>query len=126
MVELPQQQPLLRSRPLNLRKVMATEPRVAWVRHVADVDSLTHQENAQYGVSIVTNVDIKITSVHIVGPGTEEIPKTETNMDQTVGAVKAPESHGAREEAGAGIGDMHQMTQRIDQEVDPPPEVPTA
>ena len=39
---------------------MATEPRVAQVRHAADADSLTCQENAQHGASIVTSVEIKI------------------------------------------------------------------
>ena len=81
MVELPQQQPLMRSQPSNLRKVMATEPGVAQVRHVADVDSLTHLENTQHGASIVTGVEIKIISVHIVGLGTEKIHKTEINTD---------------------------------------------
>ena len=75
------QQPLMKSKPSNSRKVMATEPRVAQVRHVADADSLTCQENAQHGASIVTGVEIKIILVCIVGPGTEKIPKTETNMD---------------------------------------------
>ena len=97
---------------------MAIEPRVAQVRHVADVDSLTCQENAQHGANIVTGVEIKIISVCIVGLGTEKIPKTETNTDQPI------ESHIAKGEAGAGIGDMHQRTQRTD--LDPPPKVPTS
>ena len=58
--------------------------------------------------------------VCVVGPGTEKIPKTETNTDQPI------ESHEAKGEAGAGIGDMHQRTQRTDPEVDLPPKVPTA
>ena len=81
MVELPQWQPLMRSQPSNPRKVMAIEPRVAWVRHAADVDSITHLENVQHGASIVTSVEIKIILVHIVGPGTEKNPKTETKTD---------------------------------------------
>ena len=72
MVELPQQQPLMGSQPSNSRKVMAKEPRVAQVRHAADVDSLTLQENAQHGASIVTNVEIKIILVHVKGPRTED------------------------------------------------------
>ena len=125
MVELPQQQPLMKLKPSNLEKVMAIEPRVAQVRHVADVDSHICQENAQHGASIVTSVEIKTTSVHIVGRGTENILKTETITDQPIGAVKAPpQSHKARGEAGPGIADMHQRTQKIDQ-VDPPPKVPT-
>ena len=71
----------MRSRPSTSRKVMATKPRVAQVRHVADVDSHTHQENAQHGANIVTSVEIKIILVCVVGPGTEKIPKTETNTD---------------------------------------------
>ena len=95
--ELPQHQPLMRSRPSSSRKVMATEPRVVQIRHAADVDSCTHQENAQHRPRNVTNVEIKTISVCIVSPG-----------------------------AGAGIRDMDQRTQRIDPEVDLPPEVPTA
>ena len=81
MVELPQQQPLMQSKPSNSGKVTATEPRVAQVRYTVDADSLTHQENSQHGASIVTSVETKIILVCIVGPGTEKIPKTETNMD---------------------------------------------
>ena len=116
MEELQQQQPLMRSRPSNSRKV--TEPRVAQVRHAANAAHLTHPENAQHGAKNVTSVEIKIILVHVVGPGTEKIPKTETNTDQPI------ESHKAKGEAGAGIGDMHQRTQRTD--LDPPPKVPTA
>ena len=93
---------------------------------MSDVDSLTHQENAQHGARIVTSVEIKIILVCIVGSGTEKIPKTEINTDRPIGAVKAPESHEAREEAGAGVEDMHQKTHRIDYQVDPPPELATA
>ena len=71
----------MRSQPSNSRKVMATGPRVAKIRHAADVDSLTHQENAQHGANIVISLEIKITLVCIVGPRTEKIPKTETNTD---------------------------------------------
>ena len=71
----------MRSLPSNSRKVMATEPRVAQVRHVADGDSLTCQGNAQHGASFVTSVEIKMILVHVVGPGTENIPKTEINTD---------------------------------------------
>ena len=96
MEELQWQQQLMRSRCSNLKKVTAIEPRVAQVRHVADVDSCTHQENVQHGANIVTGVEIKIISAHIVGPG-----------------------------AGAGVGDMHQRTWRTDPEVDLPPKVLT-
>ena len=66
-------------------------------------------------------METKIILVCVVGPGTEKIPKTETNTNWPV------ESHEAKGEAGAGIGDMHQRTHgRIDPEVDPPPEVSTA
>ena len=75
---------------------------------------------AQHGANIVTSVEIKIILVCVVGPGTEKIPKTETNTDWPI------ESHKAKGGAGTGIGDMHQRTQRIDPAVDPPPEVPTA
>ena len=68
----------------------------------------------------------KIILVCIVDPRTEKIPKTETNMDQPVGALIAPESHEAKGEAGAGIGDIHQGTQRTDLQADPPPKVATA
>ena len=53
-VELPQQQPLMRSRPSNSRKAMATEARVAWVRHAANAAHLTCPENAQHGARNVT------------------------------------------------------------------------
>ena len=82
------------------------------------MDSLTHQENAQHGATIVTSVEINIISVHVVGPGTEKIPKTETNTHQPI------ESHIEKGEAGAGIGDMHQRTWRTD--LDSPPKAPTA
>ena len=45
---------------------MATEPRVAQVRHAANATCLTHQENAQHGARNVTNVEITIL-VHVVG-----------------------------------------------------------
>ena len=117
MEELPQQQPLMRSRPSSSGKAMATEPRVAQVRHGANAALLTHPENAQHGAKNVTSMEIKTILVHVVGPGTEKIPTTETNTDQPI------ESHEAKGEAGAGIGDMHQRTWRT--EVDLPPEVAT-
>ena len=114
MEQLQQQQPLMRSRPLNSRKV--TEPRVAQVRHTANAAHLTHPGNAKYGTKNVTSVEIKFILVCVVGPGTEKIPKTETNTDRPIESYKAT--------GGVGIGDMHQRTQRT--EVDLPPKVPTA
>ena len=98
---------------------MAIEPRVAQVRHVANVDSHTHQENAEHGAKNATSVETKIILLCVVGPGTEKIPMTETNTDQT---HRQSQEKG---EAGAGVGDMHQRAQRTDPEVDLPPEVPT-
>ena len=46
---------------------MATEPRVAQVRHVANAVCLTHQENAQHGARNIINVQIKTILVHVVG-----------------------------------------------------------
>ena len=108
--------------PSSTGKAMATEQilRVAQVRHAANAAHPIHQENAQCGAKNVTSVKTKIIVVYVVGPGTENIPKAETNTDQPI------ESHKAKEEAGAGIGDMHQRTQRTDPEADLPPEVPTA
>ena len=60
---------------------MATEPRVAQVRHAANATHLTHQENAQHGAKNVSSVETKVILVCVVGPGTEKIPKTETNTD---------------------------------------------
>ena len=77
----------------------AAEPRVAWVRHAADVTSLTCPEN-------VTSVEMKIISVCVVGPGTEKIPKTETDTDQPIEVANTPESHEARGEAGTDVGDI--------------------
>ena len=54
---------------------------MAQVRHVANAAHLTHPENAQLGAKNVTTVEIKIILVCVVGPGTEKIPKTETNTD---------------------------------------------
>ena len=92
---------------------MTTEPilRVAQVRHVANAAHLIHQENAHHRAKNGTSVETKIILVCVVGPGTEKIPKTETNTDQPI------ESHKAKGEAGAGVsvGDMHQRTQRTDQ-----------
>ena len=68
----------MRSEPSNTGKVMAIEPRVAPVRHAADVTSLTHQENTQHGANIATSVEIKIISVCVVGPD-ERTPGTATN-----------------------------------------------
>ena len=65
--ELQWQLPLMRSTPSSSRKVMATEPRVAQVRHVANVAHLTCLENAQHVARNVTSVEIKITSIHVVG-----------------------------------------------------------
>ena len=79
MEELQQQQPLMSSRCSNSRKV--TEPRVAEVRHAANAAHLTHPENVQHGAQNVTSVETKIILVCFVGPGTDKIPKTETNTD---------------------------------------------
>ena len=98
---------------------MAIEPRVAQARHAANVDSHTHQENAQHGAKNATSVEIKIILLCVVGQGTEKIPKTETNIDQPI------ESHETEGEAGTGIGDMHQRTWRTNPEVDPTPKLPT-
>ena len=46
---------------------MAIEPRVAQVRHVANVDSHTHQENAQHGAKNVISVETKIILLCVVG-----------------------------------------------------------
>ena len=46
---------------------MATEPRVAQVRHAANATCLTHQENAQHGARNATSVEIKIILVHVEG-----------------------------------------------------------
>ena len=51
---------------------MAREPRVAPGRHVANVACLIHLENAQCGARNVTSVAIKIISVHVVGPNSQE------------------------------------------------------
>ena len=45
---------------------MATEPRVAQVRHVANAACLIHWENAQHGAKNVIIVEIKIILVHVV------------------------------------------------------------
>ena len=60
---------------------MATEPRVAQVKHAANVDNLNHLENAQHMAENVKNAGIKTISVCFVGPGTEKIPETETTMN---------------------------------------------
>ena len=57
----------MRSRWSSLKKVMAIEPRVAQVRHAANVDSHTHQENAQHGAKNVTSVETKIILLCVVG-----------------------------------------------------------
>ena len=59
---------------LKFKKVMAIEPRVAQVRHVANMDSRTHEENAQHRAKNATSVETKIILVCVVGPGTEKIP----------------------------------------------------
>ena len=46
---------------------MATEPRVAQVRHAANAVCLIHQENAQHGARNVISVEIKTILVHVVG-----------------------------------------------------------
>ena len=96
---------------------MATEPRVAQVRHAANTAHLIHWENAQHGAKC-HKCENKIILAHVGGPGTEKIPKTETNTDWPI------ESHEAKGEAGAGVGDMHQRTKRTDP--DPSPEVSKA
>ena len=59
MEELQQQQPLMRSRPSNSRKVTAIKPRVAQERHAANAAHITHPENAQHGAKNGTSVEIK-------------------------------------------------------------------
>ena len=49
------------------------EPRVARVRHVANVECPTHLDNALCGVKNVTRVAIKIISVHIAGLRHQEL-----------------------------------------------------
>ena len=58
----------MKSRHSSSEKAMATEPRVAQVRHAASATCLTHQENAQHGARNVTSVEIKTILVHVVGP----------------------------------------------------------
>ena len=66
VVELPQQQPLMRSKTSNSRQLMAIEPRVAQVRLSANAAHVTHPENAQHEAQNVTSVEIKIILVHVV------------------------------------------------------------
>ena len=107
---MPQQQPLMRSRPSNSRNVTAIEPKVAWVRHAVNAAYLTHPENAQHGARNVISVEIKIISVHFV--------------DQSKRASQMARNH---HKAGA-----HQEVPKVradgpgqDPEVDSQPEVPT-
>ena len=60
---------------------MAREPRVALGRHVANVAHLTHLENAQHGARNVTSVVIKIISVHVVGPNSQEMGTGDPGAD---------------------------------------------
>ena len=46
---------------------------MARVRHVVNVVHLNHLENAQHGARNVTSVVIKIISVHVVGPNSQEL-----------------------------------------------------
>ena len=46
---------------------MVIEPRVAWVRHVANAAHCTCLENAQHGARNVTSMETKIILVHLVG-----------------------------------------------------------
>ena len=67
----------MRSEPSSTGKVKAIGPRVARVRHAVNVVHLTCLENAQHGARNVTTVAIKIISVHVVGPNSQE-PGTES------------------------------------------------
>ena len=93
---------------------MATKPRVVQVRHAADVHSHTHAKRMPSMGQILSQVwKYKIISVRVVGPGTEKIPMTEINTDQPI------ERHEPKGEVGAGIGDMHQRTQRTEVNIPP-------
>ena len=63
----------MRSGPSSTGNVKAIEPRVARVRHVANVECPTHLENALCGAKNVTSVEIKIISVHIAGLRHQEL-----------------------------------------------------
>ena len=67
----------MRSGPSSTGKVKAKGPRVARVRHVVNVECLTHLESTLHGARNVTSVAIKIISVHIVGLSSQE-PGTES------------------------------------------------
>ena len=69
----PQQQPLIRSEPSTREKIKAVWPRVTTVRHVVSVECHIRPENAQHGARNVTNVEIKIISVHIVGQSKQSL-----------------------------------------------------
>ena len=109
MVELPQQQPLMRSKPSNSGKVMVIEPRVAQIRHVANVAHLTCPENAQHGGRNFTSVEIKIILVHVVGQN-KRASWTARNISVA----------GAHQEVAKVRADG------LDPEVDPQPAVPIA
>ena len=59
--------------PSSTGKVKAKGPRVARVRHAANVEHLTCLENALHGARNVTSVAIKIISVHVVGLSSQEL-----------------------------------------------------
>ena len=83
-------------KPSNSGKATVREPKVAQVRHTADVDNHTCQENAQHGANIVTCVDIKIISVCIAGPGTEKTPKTDQHKSTCRGSKDPREARHMR------------------------------
>ena len=63
----------MRSEPSSTAKVKVIGPRVTRVRHVVNVECLTHLENAQHGARNVTSVEVKIISVHVVGLSSQEL-----------------------------------------------------
>ena len=90
---------------------MAIEPRVAWVRHVANAAHHNHLENAQHGARNVTSVEIKIILVHLVGPN-----------KRTSWMARDPPVVGAQHD----IPKVRTDGPNLDPGVDPPPKVPTA
>ena len=63
----------MRSGPSSTGKVKAIEPRVARVRHAANVECPTCLENALHGAKNITSVAIKIISVCIAGLRCQEL-----------------------------------------------------
>ena len=61
---------------------MATEPRVAQVRHAVNAVRLTHHENVQCGARNVINVEIKTILVHVVGQSKRPTGQHESTLWQ--------------------------------------------